>query len=133
VDHPLFLLGALGDFTGVFVHGVIGHRIMVAPLKPDRLFSTAAFGDGDVSYRLFNVVWHIITAAFFCSGAAWLLLASGRLPASLLPPFISVLHASFILVALVCTAGRLPSLIRRPIPITFFTCMTLAALVGWIG
>lgn len=133
MDHPLFLAGALAGFTGVFVHGVIGHRVLLTPLTRDRLFRTAQFGDEDMSWRAIAVAFHIVTAAFFCSATALLLMALGQLDAPGLPRFLSLLHASFILVAFAIMGRHLGTVITRPIPIAFTVCMSTASLTAWLG
>jgi hypothetical protein len=123
-----FYLAALADFTGVIVHGVIGYSILIAPL---RTHPTQAFGDEDISRRIFIVAWHLVTAVFFISGVAFVGLALGRLSGQWLPRFIGALHGSFALVALAVVRGRLLEVVRRPVPIAFFSVMTTVAVLGW--
>src|SRR5437899_7948509 len=106
---------------------------MIPPLIPDRLFATRAFGDEDMTRRLFIVGWHLVTATFFCSAVALTLLGLGLVNDAALPRFIGALHASFVALPLFIVAGRLPVAIRRPTPIAFFTCLGTVAVVGWLG
>jgi hypothetical protein len=130
MGHPLFLLGALGGFTGVFVHGVLGYRAVVAPIA---LFPTKAFGDEDMTRRILLVGWHLITLFFGLSGAAFLLLALGALEGTALPRFLGSVFAAFALCAFALVGARLPAALKRPIPIAFSSVMATVALVGWLG
>lgn len=128
-----FLVASLADFTGVWVHGVLGYRVLIAPLFPDRLFATPSFGDEDITRRIFIVAWHLVTAVFFCSGVALLLLGLGVIGDAWLPRFVGLVHGSFVLLALAVVGARLPATVRRPIPIAFLTCMSAVAVLGWLG
>ena len=132
MDHPLYLLGALGDFTAVVVHGVVGHRIVIAPLR-DRLFATAGFGDEDMTWRILNVSWQLVTAAFFCSGVLLLLAGLGVVDAPRAPRFVALLHGSFIAVALAIVGRRVPVALPRPVPVAFFSVLTMVTLTAWLG
>ena len=125
----LYILAALANFTGVYAHGVVGHRAVVSPLR-QRLFATGTFGDEDMTYRIHLVSWHVVTTVFGGSGVAWLLMAAGILHGPELPRFLGALHLGFILVAAVVVRGRLPTAMRRPVPIAFGVCMSTVALVG---
>lgn len=125
-------MAALADSIAVVVHGLIGHRIIMKPLTPDRLFSTQAFGDADISRRALLVTWHVPTAAFACSAVAMFLSAFGYIGSMALPLFLSVMHASFILVGLWIFRVRAARL-WRPIPLTFLACMSTVALTAWLG
>src|SRR5438105_5000706 len=115
--NPTFLVASLADFTGVFVHGVLGYRALIAPLFPDRLFATRSFGDADITRRIFITQWHLVTAVFFCSGVALLLLGMGVLEGLWLPRFIGAVHTAFVLIAALIVGRRLPAAAPRPIPI----------------
>lgn len=127
------MIAAMADFTGVLVHGLIGHRVMMSPLTEESLFPTRDFGDRDMSWRIFAVTWHVVTAAFACCGIALLLLAMGVLQRGSLPLVISAMHASFVVVALTVLGGRVLPAFRRPIPITFGVCMTTVCLASWLS
>ncbi len=128
-----FLVAGAADLTGVVVHGILGHRIVLTPLTRDRLFATRAFGDEDMTRRIFAVSWHVVTAAFGSSAVAFLLLATGRLQGTALPLVLSAMHATFLAVGLSLVGRRAAAAFRRPIPITFATCMTTACVSGWMG
>lgn len=130
--NPFYLVAALADLTAVVVHGVIGHRIIMTPLGHERLFATRAFGGADMSRRILLVSWHLVTAAFACSSVMMFVLASGivtSVPGAL---FLSAMHVSFLLIALL-VVGRRVGLLLRPIPSAFVTCMTTVAVMGWLG
>ncbi|MBI3537925.1 MAG: hypothetical protein HY070_10240 [Chloroflexi bacterium] len=128
-----FLLATVADFTAVIVHGIIGHRVLMSPLTRDRLFPTRAFGDEDMSWRIFAVTWHVVTAAYASSGVALLLLALGLLHGTSLPLSLSAMHATFLIVGVSIVGRRLLSALRRPIPIMFAICMTTVCVAGWLG
>jgi hypothetical protein len=122
----------LADFTAVLVHGIIGHRALLSPMGRERLLPTPAFGDEDMGRRVLVVSWHVVTAAFACSGAAYLLLALGSLESAALPRFLGSMHGVFLLVGLSIMGGRMLTALRRPIPITFGLCMSTACVMGWL-
>jgi hypothetical protein len=126
-------LAGLAALTGVFVHGYIGHRVLLTPLTTERLFATRSFGDEQMTWRVLVVSWHVVTATFFCSGMALVLMALGRLDAPGLPRFLSVLHASFVMVAFGILGTRLFGVIGKPIPIAFTICMSTASIGAWLG
>jgi hypothetical protein len=132
MGHPLFLLGALGGFTGVYVHGALGYRAVIAPLR-ERAFPTGAFGDAEMTWRVWRVGWHLITLFFGGSGLAFLLLWLGRLDGTALPRVLGSLYGGFALLAFALLGGRLPAALRRPIPILFTSVMTAVTLAGWLG
>jgi hypothetical protein len=129
----IFLVAAAADFVAVFVHGVLGYRVMIAPLIPERLFATSTFGDAEMSGRIYTVGWHLVTAVFFCSAVALTLLGLGVVVDPPMARFIAVVHASFVLLPLFIVARRLPATIGRPVPIAFFTCLGTVAVLGWLG
>lgn len=132
----LFLLvAALADLTAVVVHGYVGHRLIVTRLTSERLFSTRAFGDADMTRRVLLVTWHAVTAAFASSALAMSLWAFGSATSDSGPLFVSAMHASFLVVGLVVVGRGISGLLRRPrpIPVGFVTCMTTVVLMGWLG
>jgi hypothetical protein len=134
MQHPSFALAAVADLAAVLVHGVLGHRALLSPLRRDRPLATRAFGDADVSWRVLAVAWHVVTATFVCSGAALLGLAAGTAPESAaLPRFLSALHASFLIVGVSLVGRRALVAFRRPIPIAFAVCMTTACVAAYVG
>jgi hypothetical protein len=131
--NPFFLVAALADLTAVVVHGYIGHRLIVARLTRERLFSTREFGDADMSRRILVVTWHAVTAAFACSALMMSLWAFGTVMGDSGPLFVSVMHASFLVVGLSVAGPRINGIWRRPIPVGFVTSMTTVVLMGWLG
>ena len=130
---PLLLVAAFADFVAVFVHGYIGHRLYMTPLRRVRLWATDAIGDEDITWRVFAVTFHVVTATFACSGIALLLAGFGTLPGTSLPRTLAAMHASFLLVAAVIIRSRIAGAWRRPIPIGFATIMSTVLLAGWFG
>ena len=133
--NPFFLVAALVDLTAVAVHGYVGHRLFITPLTGERLFPTREFGDADMSRRVYTVTWHAVTAAFASSAVMMFIWAfAGRTDTSG-PALVAVMHAAFLVVGLAVSGRRIAGLIRRPrlIPVGFFTCMTTAGLMAWLG
>lgn len=131
--NPYFLAAALADVLAVAVHGYVGHRLFLTPLKAEHLFAAPGFGDAAAARRVFVVTWHAVTAAFACSAGMMLLLASGAVTSAPAARFLSTMHVSFLLVALAVTGSRIGRMWRRPIPIAFALVMTTVALMGWLG
>lgn len=129
----LFLVAAVADVTAVVVHGYIGHRLIIGRLTRERLFSTRAFGDAEMSRRVLVVTWHAVTAAFASSAVMMFLLAFGLVTSRSTPLFVAAMHVSFLLVGLVVNAPRMRGLVLRPIPVGFITIMTTVALTASLG
>ena len=133
MGHSLFWVAALADFTGVIVHGILGHRILFSPLGRDRLFATSAFGDEEMTRRILLVAFHLVTAVFACSGIAFVLLALGRVEGTATARFIGAMHLSFAVTAVGIVGERALAAFRRPIPIAFGSVMTTVGVLGWLG
>ncbi len=131
--NPFFLVAALADLTGVVVHGYVGHRLFMTPLTPESLFSTRAFGDADVSRRVFLVTWHAVTATFAASAFMMLLLAFGAVTSRPAALFVSALHAGILLVGLAVSGRHIFDGPLRLIPLVFVTAMSTVILMGWLG
>ena len=133
--NPFLLVAALADLTAVVVHGYVGHRLILARLTPERLFSTRAFGDAVSTRRVLLVTWHAVTAAFAASALGMALWAFGTVTSDSGPLFVSAMHAGFLVVGLTVMGRRLTGLLRRPrlIPVGFVTAMTTVVLMGWLG
>lgn len=131
--NPFFLAAALADLTAVVVHGYVGHRLILTRLTRERLFSTRAFGDADMSRRILVVTWHAVTAAFASSALAMSLWALGTAPSDSGPLFVSAMHASFLVVGLAVAGPRISGIWRRLIPVGFATSMTTVVVMGWLG
>ncbi len=130
--NPFFLVAAVADVTAVVAHGYVGHRLILARLTRERLFSTHSFGDAGATRRVLLVTWHAVTTAFASSALAMSLWAFGTVTSESGPLFVSGMHASFLLVGLAVGGRRISSLLK-PIPVAFVTCMTTVALMGWLG
>ena len=130
---PFLLLAALADLAAAVVHGLVGHRLILVPLKYARLFSTRAFGAADMSRRVLVVTWHLTTATFAASALMMSLWASGTVPSGSGPLFVAAMHASFLLIGLAVMTPRITSVFRRRIPVTFVALMTTVAVMGWLG
>ena len=100
-------------------------------MQPTRL-STRLFGDRDVSWRVFGVTWHCVTAVFLASAVVLYLSAFGAVDSPELLRFIAILHVVFLGVGLVYGEKRLDGLMR-PIPALFVTVMVAAASLTWIA
>jgi hypothetical protein len=131
--NPFLLMAALADLAAAVVHGLVGHRLILVPLKYARLFSTRAFGAADVSRRVLVVTWHLTTATFAASALMMSLWASGIVPGGSGPLFVSAMHATFLLIGLGVMGPRISGLFRRRIPVTFVALMTTVAVMGWLG
>lgn len=126
------LAAAVADLVAVVVHGVVGYRVLLAPLTAERLFATRAFGDAHASRRVLLAGWHLVTAAFAISAAVMGLLSLGVAASPSLALFVSAMHASFLVVGLGILWPRLDQL-RRPIPAAFVACMSTVCLLAWHG
>ena len=131
--NPFFLVAALADVLAVGVHGYVGHRLFLTPLTEEHLFPIRGFGDAATSRRVFVVTWHAVTAAFACSAVMLVLLGSGAVTSPATARFLSLLHVSFLLVALAVNGASIGRMWRRPIPVAFGFVMTTVALTGWLG
>jgi hypothetical protein len=131
--NPFFLIAALADLTATVVHGYIGHRLIMTRLTRERLLSTRAFGDADMTRRVLLVTWHAVTAAFACSTLMMSLWAFGTVTSGSGPMFVSAMHASFLVIGLAVVGRRISGLLMRPIPVAFVTGMTTVGLMGWLG
>jgi hypothetical protein len=98
-------------------------------LQPTRL-STRLFGNRDVSWRVFGLTWHCVTAVFLASALVLYLSAFGAVESRELLRFIAIVHAAFLGVGLVYVEKRLDAL-ARPIPPIFVTCMVAVATLAW--
>jgi hypothetical protein len=127
-----FLVAALADFTLVVAH-CIGHQVFLVPLTGARLFPTRAWGDEDISWRVFAVSWHLATAVFAFSGVALLLLALGALEGGWLPLFISALHGAFFVLGLAILGPRLLAALRRPIPLAVAVCLPTVCVASLLA
>jgi hypothetical protein len=128
-----FLVAALADLTAVVVHGVVGHRLILARLTAENLFSTAEFGGADRTRRVLVVTWHAVTAAFASSAVMMSLLAFGAVTSRPAALFVAAMHAGFLVVGLAVSGRRIFSGPLRPIPVGFVTAMTTVVLMGWLG
>jgi hypothetical protein len=130
------LLAAVAASVAVCAHGVVGHRWFTAQLrsvdmKPTRL-SARLFGGRDVSWRVFGLTWHSVTAVFLASAVALYLSAFGALESRDLLRFIAIIHAAFLGLGLLYVEKRLDAL-RQPIPPLFMAVMVAAASLAWVA
>jgi hypothetical protein len=126
----LFAAGAAS--VAVCVHGIVGHRWFTAQLRSVELQPSRLFGDADVSWRVFAVTWHVVTAALLASAGALFLTAFGALESRELLRFIAIMHAAFLLVGFGFLGNRLDAL-ARPIPPVFVACMVTVAALAWVA
>jgi hypothetical protein len=128
------LFAAVAASVAVFAHGIVGHRWFMAQLRsvemqPTRL-STRLFGERDVSWRVFGLAWHSVTAVFLTSALALYLSAFGALESRDLLRFIAIIHAAFLGVGLVYIEKR-RDVLRRPIPPLFLAVMVAVVSLAW--
>jgi hypothetical protein len=128
------LFAAVAASVAVCAHGIVGHRWFMAQLRsvemqPTRL-STRLFGERDVSWRVFGLTWHSVTAVFLTSALALYLSAFGALESRDLLRFIAIIHAAFLGVGLVYIEKRL-DVLRRPIPPLFLAVMVAVVSLAW--
>jgi hypothetical protein len=102
----------------------------MAQLRSVELQPTRLFGDGDVSWRVFAVTWHIVTAVFLASAVVLYLAAFDALDSRELLRFIAIIYAAFLGVGLIYLVKRLDAL-RRPIPPIFVTGMVAVSVLAW--
>jgi hypothetical protein len=128
-----FLAAALASFLLAFLHGVNGQRSFVAPLSRTPLSPSPQWGDEDMTRRVFTVTWHMVTLAFGSCGVVLLLLAMAVLEGSLLPRFITGLHAAFIVLAIAVVGPRVLYTLRRPYGVAVFVSLLTVCLASWLG
>ncbi len=128
-----FLVGALADLTLVVTHGVSGQHGFVAPLRRQRLFPSRQWGDADMTWRIFAVTWHLVTAVFGCCGIVLLLLALGVVDGHSLPLFIGGLHATLLVATIFLVGPRLLTLVRRPFAMTVVASLVTVCVASWLG
>lgn len=130
------LIAAVAASGGICGHGIVGHRWLMAQLGSVEMQPTALsarlFGDRDVTFQVFGVTWHCVTAVFVASALALYLTAFGALESRDLLRFIAILHGAFLAVGLVYL-GRRPDGLLGPIPAVFAIAMTTATVSAWIA
>jgi hypothetical protein len=124
----LFAAGAAS--VAVCVHGIIGHRWFMAQLRSVDLQPSRLFGDRDVSWRVFAVTWHSVTAVLLASAVTLYLAAFEAVESRDLLRFIAIIHAGFLGVGMVYLVKRL-DMFTRPIPPIFVTCMVAVSVLAW--
>jgi hypothetical protein len=130
------LIAAVAAMVAVYAHGVVGQRWLTAQLRSVEMsptsISTRLFGEGDVSWRVFGVTWHVVTTVFLGSAVALFLTAFGALESRDLLRFIAILHAAFLGVGILY-ADKRPAALRQPIPALFVAVIAAAASFSWIS
>ncbi|HYP55469.1 MAG TPA: hypothetical protein VEQ41_04110 [Solirubrobacterales bacterium] len=130
------MIAALAASVAVYAHGVVGQRWLTAQLRSVEMrptpLSTRLFGEGDVTWRVFGVTWHIVTTVFAASALALYLTAFGALESRDLLRFIALLHVAFLGVGLAYGDKR-PAAMRQPIPMVFATVIIAAAAFSWVA
>jgi hypothetical protein len=129
LNYPALIAG-LAASVGVYAHGVLGHRWLVAQLdsvemQPTAL-STRWFGDREVTRMVLDVTLHSVTVVFFTSAAALFLTAFGALESRDLLRFIAIIHVGFLALGLFYVEKRRDAL-AQPLPLLFGTGMTMIA------
>lgn len=124
------LFAAVAASVAVGAHGVVGHRWFMAQLGSVELQPSALFGDRDVSWRVFAVTWHVVTAVFLASASTLYLTAFGAVESRDLLRFIAILHGAFLGVGAIYLTKRLDAL-TRPIPPLFVIAMVAVASLAW--
>ena len=104
---------------------------MIAPLIRAGLHATGEFGDAEMSGRILTVAWHLTTVVFACSAVALGLLGFGIVTDVAVARFIAACHAAFVLLGAAVVGRRLPAVLPRPVPISFFACLSAVAVLGW--
>ena len=130
------LFAGLAASVGVYAHGVLGHRWLVAQLRSVEMrptpLSRSLFGERDISWQVFGVTWHIVTTMFMASAAALLLTALGALESRDLLRFVAIIHVAFLAVMLFYVEKRLEAL-AQPIPLLFVVVMVAVASFAWVA
>ncbi|HEX2097298.1 MAG TPA: hypothetical protein VHF50_08020 [Solirubrobacterales bacterium] len=136
VSNPAALIAAVAASVAVYAHGIVGQRWLTAQLRAVEMrptpLSTRLFGEGDVSWRVFGVTWHVVTTVFAASALALYLTAFGALESRDLLRFIALVHAAFLGVGFVYIDKR-PAAMLQPIPLVFVTVITAAAAFSWMS
>jgi hypothetical protein len=124
------LIAAVAASVGVCAHGIVGHRWFMAQLCSVELKPTRLFGDADVSWRVFAVAWHVVTAVLLASAVVLYLAAFEALESRELLRFIAIIHGAFLGVGFVYLVKRLDAL-TRPIPPLFVAVMVAVGSFAW--
>lgn len=130
--NALALGAALAATAAAAVHGIVGHRWFTAQLASAELAPSRLFGDAEMSFRVFAVTWHVVTAALAVSAAALYLTALGEIASRDLLRFIAALHAAFLGVGAIQIGVR-PAALRRPVPPVFVACMSVVVVLSWVA
>ena len=131
MDTNLLALFAAGAASvAVCAHGIVGHRWFMVQLRSVELQPSRLFGDRDVSWRVFAVTWHCVTAVLLASAVALYLAAFEAVESRELLRFIAIVHAGFLGVGMVYLVKRL-DMLTRPIPPIFVTCMVAVSVLAW--
>jgi hypothetical protein len=129
LNYPALIAG-LAASVGVYAHGVLGHRWLVAQLDTVEMRPTALsvrwFGDREVTRMVLDVSLHSITVVFLASAATLYLTAFGALESRDLLRFVAIVHAGFLALGLFYIEKRLDAL-ARPLPLLFGTGMAVIA------
>lgn len=129
LNYPALIAG-LAASVGVYAHGVLGHRWLVAQLDSVEMQPTALsrrwFGDREVSRQVLCIALHSVTVVFVASAAALFLTAFGALESRDLLLFVAIIYGAFLALGLFFVEKRLDALVQ-PIPMLFTTGMILIA------
>jgi len=129
LNYPALIAG-LAASVGVYAHGVLGHRWLMAQLDSVEMRPTAIsvrwFGDREVSRWVLGVTLHCVTVVFLASAATLFLTAFGALESRDLLLFVAIIHAAFLALGLFYVEKRLDALVQ-PLPLLFATGMILIA------
>jgi hypothetical protein len=130
------LFAGLAASVGVYAHGVIGGQWLAAQLNSVEMAPTSlsvrVFGDRDVSWQVFRIVWHSVTVVFLVSAVVLFLTAFGALESRDLLRFLTVVFSAFLAVGLFYFDKELDALLR-PIPVVFATGMIAIASLAWVA
>lgn len=104
----------------------------MAQLSPVELQPTKLSGDGDMAFRVFCAVWHIVTAVFLSSAVTLYLVAFGVVEGRELLRFISIVFAVMLGVGLGYLVKRLHAILRV-FPLVVVACMLGVSVLAWLA
>jgi hypothetical protein len=129
LNYPALIAGFAAS-VGVYAHGVLGHRWLVAQLDSVEMRPTAIsvrwFGDREVSRLVLGVTHQSVTVVFLATAATLFLTAFGALESRDLLRFLAIIHVAFLALGLFYIEKRLDAL-TQPLPLLFGTGMTVIA------
>jgi hypothetical protein len=126
------LLAAGAASAAVWAHGVVGQRWFVAQLGALDLQPTKPWGDADVTRRVFEATWHIVTAVFLVTAVTLYLAAFEAFESDAVLRFISIVYGSSLAIGLLYVGTRLETF-KRPFAMLVVASQLGVSLLAWLA